>query len=146
MIIAYLFFSSYEGWDNPFRPEGEISHDAEELLRLWRLGKLEEQNRKNSQSNNNNEEKPSTANDTHTNGQISNATNKEKSAESLLQQNGGHKNGVAATGGGTVPATFDLKRETIGVQKSQHVTINDGKMADAQDPKKKKTDGCCSLM
>ena len=32
--------SSYEGWDNPFRPEGEISHDADELLRLWKEGKL----------------------------------------------------------------------------------------------------------
>ena len=38
----HVFFvcSSYEGWDNPFRPEGEISHDADELLRLWKEGKL----------------------------------------------------------------------------------------------------------
>ena len=26
-------FRSYEGWDNPFRPDGEISHEAEELLK-----------------------------------------------------------------------------------------------------------------
>ena len=141
MSIIYFFFSSYEGWDNPFRPEGEISHDAEELLRLWRLGKLEEQNRKNSQSNNNNDDK-SPGNERHTNGQLSNVSNQ----ESPLQKNGGHKNGVAATGGGT---TLDVKRETVGVQQqlqqSQHVTINDGK-ADEQDPKKKKTGGCCSIM
>merc|ERR1719277_969376 len=29
---------SYEGWDNPFRPDGEISHEAEELLRQWKRG------------------------------------------------------------------------------------------------------------
>ena len=39
--ISYFFFhfSSYEGWDNPFRPEGELSADAEEILRLWKEGK-----------------------------------------------------------------------------------------------------------
>ena len=35
-----LSFSAYEGWDNPFRPEGEISHEADELLRMWKEGKL----------------------------------------------------------------------------------------------------------
>ena len=35
-----MFSSSYEGWDNPFQPEGEISRDADELLRLWKEGKL----------------------------------------------------------------------------------------------------------
>ena len=34
-----LFYSSYQGWDNPFRPEGELSHDAEEILRLWKEGR-----------------------------------------------------------------------------------------------------------
>ena len=38
--INFVFhFSSYEGWDNPFRPEGELSADAEEILRLWKEGK-----------------------------------------------------------------------------------------------------------
>ena len=35
----FFHFSSYEGWDNPFRPEGELSADAEEILRLWKEGK-----------------------------------------------------------------------------------------------------------
>ena len=43
-MIFDLFFhsSSYQGWDNPFRPEGELSHDAEEILRLWKEGKLKD--------------------------------------------------------------------------------------------------------
>ncbi len=36
----------YEGWDNPFRPEGELSHEAEELLRMWREGKLKKESGK----------------------------------------------------------------------------------------------------
>ena len=38
----FYFCSSYQGWDNPFRPEGELSHDAEEILRLWKDGKLKD--------------------------------------------------------------------------------------------------------
>ena len=39
-VYALSSFSSYEGWDNPFRPDGEISHEAEELLKLWKEGRL----------------------------------------------------------------------------------------------------------
>lgn len=140
------FYSSYEGWDNPFRPEGEISHDAEELLKLWRLGKLEEQNRKNSQSNNNNNDSTSkTETPSHTNGQVT-TSNLENTSGSLPQQNGGHKNGVTptSTSGGT---TFDV----VGTQHqqqhqlSQPVTINDTK-GDNSNPPKKKTEGCCTVM
>ena len=147
--IFFSYFSSYEGWDNPFRPEGEISHDAEELLRLWRLGKLEEQNRKNSQSNNNND-KIMTPKDTpkHTNGQVA-SSNLDDASEPLLKHNGEHKNGVAPSGSTTHTSTFEVKRETVGVQQqpqhSQHVTINDTK-GDISEPQKKKTDGCCSIM
>merc|ERR1712008_488855 len=38
-IFGTKIDNSYQGWDNPFRPEGEISHDAEEILRLWKEGK-----------------------------------------------------------------------------------------------------------
>merc|ERR1712012_179064 len=31
--------NSYQGWDNPFRPEGELSHDAEDIVKLWKEGK-----------------------------------------------------------------------------------------------------------
>ena len=41
-VFFFYFCSSYQGWDNPFRPEGELSHDAEEILRLWKDGKLKD--------------------------------------------------------------------------------------------------------
>jgi len=31
-----------EEWDNPFQPEGEVSHDADLILQLWKGGKLGE--------------------------------------------------------------------------------------------------------
>ena len=31
-----------EGWENPFQPEGEVSQDAELILRLWKGGNLKE--------------------------------------------------------------------------------------------------------
>ena len=153
MIFELSYFSSYEGWDNPFRPEGEISHDAEELLRLWRLGKLEAQNRKNSsQSNNNNDDVTGSCKGTpkHTNGQVSSCKNDDDGTEPLLNhQNGGHKNGVTPTGTSVGTSTFDVKRETIGIQNqqqhSQQVTLNDAK-GEMSSPQKKKTDGCCTVM
>ena len=39
IIPIHLFCSSYQGWDNPFRPEGELSHDAEDIVKLWKEGK-----------------------------------------------------------------------------------------------------------
>ena len=148
------YFSSYEGWDNPFRPEGEISHDAEELLRLWRLGKLEEQNRKNSSQSNNNNDRNATPKGTpkHTNGKVANSNNTDDASEPLLAQNGSHKNGVTPAAGSTTntSSTFEVKRETVGInQQPQHskpVTINDKTKGDITDSPKKKTDGCCSIM
>ena len=148
-----MYFSSYEGWDNPFRPEGEISHDAEELLRLWRLGKLEDQSRKNSQSCNNND-KIVTPKGTpkHTNGKVANSNNTDDASEPLLAQNGNHKNGVSPAAASTTntSSTFEVKRETVGInqqpQHSQPVTINDKTRGDVTDSPKKKTDGCCSIM
>ena len=40
MTLLFSSSSYYEGWDNPFRPEGELSLEAEELLRLWKQGRL----------------------------------------------------------------------------------------------------------
>ena len=152
-IFIFSYFSSYEGWDNPFRPEGEISHDAEELLRLWRLGKLEDQSRKNSQSCNNND-KIVTPKGTpkHTNGKVANSNNTDDASEPLLAQNGSHKNGVSPATASTTntSSTFEVKRETVGInqqpQHSQPVTINDKTRGDVTDSPKKKTDGCCSIM
>ena len=153
LLFSFLYFSSYEGWDNPFRPEGEISHDAEELLRLWRLGKLDDQSRKNSQSCNNND-KIVTPKGTpkHTNGKVANSNNTDDASEPLLAQNGSHKNGVSSATASTTntSSTFEVKRETVGVnqqpQHSQPVTINDKTRGDVTDSPKKKTDGCCSIM
>ena len=43
-ILSYLLpdcsSPDYEGWDNPFREEGEVSQDAQTIIRLWREGKL----------------------------------------------------------------------------------------------------------
>ena len=39
-IRSLISFRSYEGWDNPFRPDGEISHEAEELLKQWKRGNV----------------------------------------------------------------------------------------------------------
>ena len=145
MNISFLHFSSYEGWDNPFRPEGEISLEADELLRLWKQGKLDEKSRKAStQSNNNNNDKNSPQKQT--NGQIKSENG---NVDPSTQQNGGHKNG--ATPQGLSSSTFEVRRETVGLSQQphnqlHHVTISDGKNADDEDPKKKKTDGCCSLM
>ena len=35
-----LYFSENEGWENPFQPEGAVSHDADLILRLWKGGNL----------------------------------------------------------------------------------------------------------
>jgi len=32
--------SEYEGWDNPFRAEGEVSQDADIIIQLWRENRL----------------------------------------------------------------------------------------------------------
>ena len=34
--------SEEEGWENPFQPEGEVSHDADLILRLWKGGNLQQ--------------------------------------------------------------------------------------------------------
>ena len=94
-------------------------------MRLWRLGKLEEQNRKNSQSNNNND-KITTPKDTpkHTNGQVA-SSNLDDASEPLLKHNGEHKNGVAPSGSTTHTSTFEVKREQVGVhQQPQHSEWN----------------------
>ena len=115
------------------------------------MGKLEAQTRKNSQSNNNNDDVTGSCKGTpkHTNGQVSSCKNDVDDSEPLLNhQNGGHKNGVTPTGTSVGTSTFDVKRETIGIQNQQHsqqVTLNDAK-AEMSSPQKKKTDGCCTVM
>ena len=39
-ILILALFSESEGWENPFQPEGEVSQDADYILRLWKGGNL----------------------------------------------------------------------------------------------------------
>ena len=118
------------------------------------MGKLEEQNRKNSSQSNNNNDRNATPKGTpkHTNGKVANSNNTDDASEPLLAQNGSHKNGVTPAAGSTTntSSTFEVKRETVGInQQPQHskpVTINDKTKGDVTDSPKKKTDGCCSIM
>lgn len=118
--------NSYQGWDNPFRPEGELSHDAEEILRLWKQGKL-----KNADWL------------LHKEGQDhcdSNQTTLPDGQTSPQQQNGGQavstdKNGIAKPSYEVKQVTQQLAQQP---QQSQKVTLG------GDEPKKKK--GCCSLM
>ena len=41
LINMFYFSESEEGWENPFQPEGEVSQDAEMILRLWKGGNLD---------------------------------------------------------------------------------------------------------
>ena len=43
MLRIIIIFSSKavdEEWDNPFQPEGEVSHDADLIIQLWKGRKL----------------------------------------------------------------------------------------------------------
>eukprot|EP00095_Tigriopus_kingsejongensis_P010903 maker-scaffold348_size200312-snap-gene-0.29 protein:Tk10903 transcript:maker-scaffold348_size200312-snap-gene-0.29-mRNA-1 annotation:"hypothetical protein DAPPUDRAFT_113413" len=128
--------SSYEGWDNPFRPEGQLSHEAEELLRLWRAGKL-----KNADGTPMTDEPD--------------AALLESTAQA--QKQGRQPNGNSVSGGGgnndmkngsggkPPPSTLvdTVKKENMpqlgAPGKVQHVTLGDD-----NGPKKKK--GCCSII
>lgn len=119
-------FSSYQGWDNPFRPEGELSHDAEEILRLWKAGKLKEvssilqaaaeelqdevDNRKEKKNDDDNNK-----------------------AQQPFFQNGKQQQ---IKNGQSKPVPMDVK--TSSSSQPQKVLLPDS------EPKKKK--GCCSLM
>ena len=140
LMVEFPSSSSYEGWDNPFRPEGELSHEAEELLRLWKQGKLKKGEVAAAAA-------AAAAGDT--------PDGKEVSKKDAGTTNGGvntSSNGKAA-GGGANGGTVDVvvKKEVAPVShKPQHVNIKDSDAAAAAaaaaaEPKKKKQ-GCCSLM
>ena len=126
-----VFFSSYEGWDYPFRPEGEISHDADELLRLWRKGQQVE-SKTEILAERSEDVSTEEAGDT-----------LEMDAKSPLL---GHQNGGCQTNGNL--ATFEVKQEMLKASPStlaQTVTIGGGKEESPTLPKKK-SGGCCTLM
>lgn len=37
--INFFFFSTDSGWDNPFRPDGDLSREADEIVELIKGGK-----------------------------------------------------------------------------------------------------------
>jgi hypothetical protein len=127
------FFSSYQGWDNPFRPEGELSNDAEEILRLWKEGKLKDMALLLKDHNNANME------DDDDNGSGNDVVDNNSTKQPLLQhhQNG---DGKASSKNGNPKQLVDIKSSSVNQQqplKSEKVTIGN-------EPKKKH--GCCSLM
>lgn len=116
--------SYYEGWDNPFRPEGELSHEAEELLRLWKEGKLKKA-------------PPEAENDVNAPHSPSNKQQQNGSGNSTQQQQ---------------QQQVEVKREKVpGLGKVHQVHLDgggdgvDGSGIPEKEPKKKKQ-GCCSLM
>ncbi|XP_059089515.1 uncharacterized protein LOC131885472 isoform X2 [Tigriopus californicus] len=140
--------SSYEGWDNPFRPEGQLSHEAEELLRLWREGKLKHADGTPIKDEPDAAFLESTAqaqknqsNNLQANGKSS-ANPGSSGSKGASEGNGNSSNGDMKNGG--KPLTTDtVKRENmpqLGTPgRVQHVTLGDDK-----GPKKKK--GCCTIM
>lgn len=34
MVISILFYSTDSGWDNPFRPDGDLSREADEIVNM----------------------------------------------------------------------------------------------------------------
>lgn len=117
--------SSYEGWDNPFRPEGELSHEAEELLRLWKEGKLKN--------------RPPGAEQIEPDQPDGKGGAAPEKPERQQQQHNGSNNSMK---NGSSKKTDVVKTQNMPtVNKVQTVNLkSDG---DAE-PKKKK--GCCSLM
>ncbi len=123
----FTFFSSYQGWDNPFRPEGELFHDAEEILRLWKEGKLRDID-------------------------ILSKDSRSPEAELLLASgesptgNDGTDSAVIANGN----SSSSNKNGTTAASKSVVAEVTTHKVASSTKAEKadevKKKKGCCSLM
>lgn len=125
--------NSYQGWDNPFRPEGELSHDAEEILRLWKEGRRDFSLLLNEAKEDEDEDEDE-ADDENKN-EMNNANNDFK--EPLL--NSTQQNGKASKNNKSI---VDVKTTSVTPPplKSEMVSVVMG----SDEPKKKQ--GCCSLM
>ena len=152
-ISSFLvFFSSYEGWDNPFRPEGELSHEAEELLKLWKQGKLKTHPNDPNSSSKAADQQETEASVVDSAAAAAAAAKTAADTDPLIsdqtpsdggkvkqQQNGGES---SLKNGGKSGAPVEVKRENMPqLVNPKHVTLG-GK--DKLEPKKKK--GCCSIM
>jgi len=148
-IFGTKIDNSYQGWDNPFRPEGEISHDAEEILRLWKEGKRDfSLLLKDKEGDEYDEEE--NKNELDSMDHSMNASDELDSGKEPLLNNGSaigtQQNGKATKNGQNgVKKTNNNKTSLVDVkttsvqQKSEKVTLMGG-----DEPKKKQ--GCCSLM
>jgi len=144
-IFGTKIDNSYQGWDNPFRPEGEISHDAEEILKLWKEGKRDfSLLLKDKEEYDEEENKNSLDSMDHS---IDASDELDSGKEPLLnngsgmgiQQNGKvTKNGQNGVKNNNKTSLVDVKTTSVQ-QKSEKVTLMGG-----DEPKKKQ--GCCSLM
>lgn len=146
-IFGTKIDNSYQGWDNPFRPEGEISHDAEEILKLWKEGKrdfslllkdkeeYDEEENKNSLDSMDHSIDASDELDSGKEPLLNNGS----SGGMGTQQNGKvTKNGQNGVKNNNKTSLVDVKTTSVQ-QKSEKVTLMGG-----DEPKKKQ--GCCSLM
>ena len=136
IIPNHLFCSSYQGWDNPFRPEGELSNDAEEILRLWKEGKLKDFSLLLKANNNSSANEPSDkaeATDDVDNTKAATAT----SSEPLLK-NGSASAGPSQNGSSVKSNHYQNSNQSQPLRSSEKVKIG------GDEPKKKQ--GCCALM
>ena len=136
IIPIHLFCSSYQGWDNPFRPEGELSNDAEEILRLWKEGKLKDFSLLLKANNNSSANEPSDkaeATDDVDNTKAAAAT----SSEPLLK-NGSASAGPSQNGSSVKSNHYQNSNQSQPLRSSEKVKIG------GDEPKKKQ--GCCALM
>ena len=166
MRLKFIFFSpfflysSYEGWDNPFRPEGELSHEAEELLKLWKQGKLKshpgDPSSPNSravqkQGGGDGEEEDEAVTATAAAAAVSSPSSFPSQAPSdgqkVKQQQNGDSSNLKNGGKGGGGAPVDVRRENMPqLVNPKTVTLGGGGRKDQLEPTKKKTGGCCSIM
>lgn len=148
-IFGTKIDNSYQGWDNPFRPEGEISHDAEEILRLWKEGKRDFSLLLKDKDGDEYDEEEN-KNELDSMDHSMNASDELDSGKEPLLNNGSgigtQQNGKAIKNGqngvkkanNNKTSLVDVKTTSVQ-QKSEKVTLMGG-----DEPKKKQ--GCCSLM
>lgn len=127
--------NSYQGWDNPFRPEGELSHDAEDIVKLWKEGKRDFSLLLKAKEDENNEMDPDETDSL-------NQTSLTDCKEPLLNSTHTQQNGKSAKNGtmSNNKNGLDIKTSTMAPpSKPEKANLIGG-----DEPKKKQ--GCCSLM
>lgn len=132
--------SADSGWDNPFRPGGDLSREADEIVNMIRGGKpitpTEEDIVRNGDSKHEDES---------SNTIIEDASDQIKITQSQAAQNGTKSSSVQGSGAAKPPITTDSngtssaqvsKKVVPGPSSASHIII---------DEKKNAKKGCCSI-